>query len=435
MLMLTASATIFGSAAPLAPCLTDAGGLSVSTKGDGSVIYPSQTGEGVKPCADKHSCIGTVTRECDYNSGNCGQIFREALSSTAKDAWCYANSYPNITFSNARVEPQTVDVNKLCDRFRGCESGKYGSTICFCPSSEVDKCVEQKQAMKYGSTLAAWIAPKGENCKLDEDSVQLAPVAAVEAAPSSCGSTLIWLESGITQESLDHVVANQAALGNTGTVELVTYCDLWENDGLGLPSAHILKALTNGGTLDYQLRVRKGGPPCTNPEVLSKVAGTAIDPEDGSERSITAEEAPDMVCTGNFNPWKSYGVRPNTDGWSNSAPQWCCAGETSPDYSAANTPPSAPRPEPVTCSTPFGIHVPEFYDVGFKYYKKVSYVQSKFKERFGHPWSEQIYPMFRPDASPDGGHDGWNVHDATSFRAQDSTCSIFPTIGLYLAEP
>ena len=180
MLMLTASATIFGSAAPLAPCPTfDAGGLSVSTKGDATVIYPSQTGEDVQACVDKHSCIGTVKRECDYNSGNCGQIFREALSSTGKDAWCYANSYPNITFSNARVEPQTVDVNKLCElnRFGGCESGKYGSTICFCPSSEVDECVEQKQAMKYSSTLAAWIAPKGENCKLDEDSVQLTTTA------------------------------------------------------------------------------------------------------------------------------------------------------------------------------------------------------------------------------------------------------------------
>ena len=239
---------------------------------------------------DKHSCIGTVTRECPDNSGNCGQIFRERSAARARTRGATLTRTPT---SNARVEPQTVDVNKLCelDRFGGCESGKYGSTICFCPSSEVDKCVEQKQAMKYSSTLAAWIAPKEENCKLDEDSVQLAPVAAVEAASSTCGSTLIWLESGITQESLNDVVANQAALGNTGTVELVIYCDLWETDGLGLPSAHILKALTNGGTLDYRLRVRKGGPPCTNPEVLSKVAGTAIDPEDGSERSITAEEA------------------------------------------------------------------------------------------------------------------------------------------------
>ena len=85
MLMLTASATIFGSAAPLAPCPTfDAGGLSVSTKGDATVIYPSQTGEDVQACVDKHSCIGTVTRECPDNSGNCGQIFRERSAARAR---------------------------------------------------------------------------------------------------------------------------------------------------------------------------------------------------------------------------------------------------------------------------------------------------------------------------------------------------------------
>merc|ERR1712224_312623 len=111
----------------------DQGGLTVFTTAGTAMkfSYSDQAGEG-DSCTDKKTCIGTVHGTCG-GEGNCGQIFRKAISNNGPYDWTFADEYPKMELIDGFTAD--VDANKLCNSSTdGCTSGKCGSTICLVTS-------------------------------------------------------------------------------------------------------------------------------------------------------------------------------------------------------------------------------------------------------------------------------------------------------------
>jgi hypothetical protein len=231
------------------------------------------------------------------------------------------------------------------------------------------------------------------------------------AAP--CGNTLVWLEKPVTQRILDVAVANLAAL-EPKSLTLAVYCSLWGSDTYGssdseMTSADILAALSGNGTLPVTFLARmygeKGCP--------ADVVGRAMDSEDPAESSavkaLDSAAIATLACASEPNTWKN-------GSWSN-----CCPSGAFLDSNKM-----------AVCAKPIGQQVSEFYDFGIKPYSSVAYVQGYLGDHFSDQYAASMVPMFRPD--PDNLHDGWMAPDSAHWRAQDSNCVAFPTVGLYVSD-
>jgi hypothetical protein len=231
------------------------------------------------------------------------------------------------------------------------------------------------------------------------------------AAP--CGNTLVWLEKPVTQRILDVAVANLAAL-EPESLTLAVYCSLWGDGAYGgsgsvMASADILAALSGNGTRPVKFLARMDD---TSTEGCpADVIGRAMDSEDPAESSAAKalDSVATLACASSPNTWKN-------GSWSN-----CCPSGASLDSSKR-----------AACDEPIGQQVSEFYDFGIKPYSSVAYVQSYLGDHFSDHFAASMVPMFRPD--PDHLHDGWMAPDSAQWRAQDSHCTAFPTVGLYVSD-
>ncbi len=232
------------------------------------------------------------------------------------------------------------------------------------------------------------------------------------AAP--CGGALVWLEAPVTQRILDVAVANLAAL-EPESLTLAVYCSLWGNDAYGgsgsvMASADILAALSGNGTRPVKFLARMDD---TSTEGCPAVSGRAMDSEDPTEsstaKSLSGADIATLACASEPNTWKN-------GTWSN-----CCPSGAFLDDSRK-----------AACSEPIGQQVSEFYDFGIMPYANLQYVQDYLDEHYSNHFAASIVPMFRPD--PDGTHDGWMAIDSVNWRAQDSDCAAFPTVGLYVSD-
>lgn len=224
---------------------------------------------------------------------------------------------------------------------------------------------------------------------------------------------MVWLEKPVTQRILDVAVDNLAAL-EPESLTLAVYCSLWGSDAYGssddeMMSADILAALSLNGTRPVTFLARMYGETGCPADVF----GRAMDSEDADESSaakaLDSAAIATLACASSPNTWKN-------GSWSN-----CCPSGASLDSSKR-----------AACDEPIGQQVSEFYDFGMKPYSSVAYVQSYLGDHFSDHFAASIVPMFRPD--PDNLHDGWMAPDSAQWRAQDSQCTAFPTVGLYVSD-
>lgn len=234
------------------------------------------------------------------------------------------------------------------------------------------------------------------------------------AAP--CGSALVWLETPVTQRILDIAVANLNEL-EPESLTLAVYCNLWGSNAYGgngveMSSDDILAALSGNGTLPVKFLARLYGEEGCPADQLS---GRAMDSEDQGEsdtaKSLSGAAIATLACASEPNTWKN-------GTWKN-----CCpSGAFLDSFNMA------------ACNTPIGQQVSEFYDFGMstKPYTSLAYVQGYLGKHYSDHFAASMVPMFRPD--PDNEHDGWMAPDSAHWRAQDSSCAAFPTVGLYVTD-
>jgi hypothetical protein len=232
------------------------------------------------------------------------------------------------------------------------------------------------------------------------------------AAP--CGSALVWLESPVTQRILDIAVANLNVL-EPESLTLGVYCKLWGSNAYGgsgveMSSADILAALSGNGTRPVKFLARLYGEDGCPADQLS---GRAMDSEDRDEsataKSLSDAEVATLACASAPDTSKN-------GNWSNCCPSGAFLDST----------------KKAACDTPIGQQVSEFYDFGSKPYSRRAYVQEYLGNHYSNHFAASIVPMFRPD--PDNKHDGWTALDSAGWRAQDSSCAAFPTVGLYVSD-
>jgi len=225
---------------------------------------------------------------------------------------------------------------------------------------------------------------------------------------AACGSLVVWVESGLTKEILDYV--NEAATNfNPSKVIFAVYCSYWTGNKYGIESDVILNTFTQDKALPYEFwtRLDDESPKC--PSLGNKVVGQAMDVIDPSENVNSST----VACTSSPNGFNS------ADNC-----QRCCLGGA-----------SVPTPgQPLECTQrPIPYFLPEFYDfdMGYRPYDKVQYVEHYLDTHFAPSFADHKVPMFRPDES--GSHDGWTPVQAKGWRNQDPTCSAFDTVALYLS--